>query len=129
VHAPHEEGSWAPGAASSAWLHRSLQALDADLRARGSGLVLATGDSLPVLQRLLEQSGAEAVFWNRRYEPAAQARDADIKRALREQGLDVRSFNGSLLSEPWQLATGQGTPYRVFTPYWRTAQARMCCRR
>ena len=125
VHAPHEEGSWAPGAASSAWLHRSLQALDADLRARGSALVLATGDSLPVLQRLLEQSGAEAVFWNRRYEPAVQARDADIKRGLREQGLDVRSFNGSLLSEPWQLATGQGTPYRVFTPYWRTAQARM----
>lgn len=33
VHAPQEEGEWSPGAASLAWLHRSLAALDADLRA------------------------------------------------------------------------------------------------
>ena len=121
VHAPQEEGQWKPGAASRAWLHRSLAALDADLRARGSRLLLREGPSAPALQALVQQTGAAAVFWNRKYEPATQPRDASLKKRLREQGLQVESFNGGLLFEPWDLATGQGNPYRVFTPFWRAA--------
>ena len=119
IHAPHEEGEWVPGAASDAWRHRSLAALDADLRVRGSSLVLRSGDSLPALQLLIEQTGAGAVYWNRKYEPATQPRDATIKLTLREQGIDAQSCNGSLLFEPWDIATQQGQPYKVFTPYWR----------
>jgi len=124
IHAPHEEGEWAPGAASNSWLHRSLAALDADLRQRGSALLLCRGDSLEVLQALVERSGAEAVYWNRKYEPATQPRDAHIKQTLRGQGLQVESCNGSLLFEPWELATQKGEPYKVFTPFWRTALTR-----
>ena len=124
VHAPAEEGNWVPGPASSAWLHRSLAALDSDLRALGSCLVLREGGSLETLQALIAETGAVAVYWNRRYEPAIQARDTEIKRALRRQGLQADSFNGSLLFEPWELATKQGGPYKVFTPFWRTALSR-----
>ena len=123
VHAPQEEGEWSPGAASLVWLHRSLAALDADLRARGSRLLLREGPSAPALQALVEQTGAVAVFWNRKYEPATQPRDASLKKRLREQGLQVESFNGCLLFEPWDLATQQGGPYKVFTPFWRSALA------
>nr|WP_295383025.1 deoxyribodipyrimidine photo-lyase [Pseudoxanthomonas sp.] len=124
IHAPEEEGGWAPGAASNAWRHRSLAALDAALRARGSALHLRTGPTAAALQDLLNESGARAVFWNRKYEPATQPRDAALKKQLREQGLRVESANGGLLFEPWDLATGQGTPYRVFTPFWRAARSR-----
>src|SRR5690606_23523936 len=123
VHAPEEEGDWPPGAASNAWRHHSLAALDADLRARGSRLRIFCGPSLAVLQALAAACDAEAVYWTRRYEPVIERRDAGIKRALREQGLHAESFNGALLFEPWQLATKQGEPYRVFTPFWRTALA------
>ncbi|WMJ68790.1 deoxyribodipyrimidine photo-lyase [Stenotrophomonas sp. 24(2023)] len=125
IHAPHEEGAWAPGAASDAWLHRSLAALDADLRACGSSLLLRQGDSLEVLLALVQESGAEAVYWNRKYEPATQPRDALIKRTLREQGINAQSSNGSLMFEPWDLATQQGQPYKVFTPFWRNALTRL----
>ncbi|MEN5206752.1 deoxyribodipyrimidine photo-lyase [Stenotrophomonas terrae] len=124
IHAPQEEGAWAPGAASEAWLHRSLQQLDAQLRAVGSALVLRSGDSMAQLQALIAESGAEAVYWNRKYEPATQPRDAAIKRGLREQGVQVESHNGYLLFEPWELATLQGGPYKVFTPFWRNALTR-----
>src|SRR4249919_494301 len=50
IHAAHEEGDWAPGAASNAWRARSLAALDASLRARGNGLWCAQGDSLETLR-------------------------------------------------------------------------------
>ncbi len=124
IHASTEEGNWVPGAASAAWLHRSLAALDSDLRALGSCLVLREGGSLETLQALIAETGAVAVYWNRRYEPAIQTRDTEIKRALRGQGLQADSFNGSLLFEPWELATKQGGPYKVFTPFWRTALSR-----
>jgi deoxyribodipyrimidine photo-lyase len=124
VHAPGEEGDWAPGAASDAWRARSLDALDAALRARGNRLhCRASDDSLAALRDVATASGAEAVFWNRRYEPAIEARDAVIKRALRDDGLHVESFNGSLLREPWDVQTQQGDPYRVFSAYWKTASA------
>ncbi len=125
VHAPDEEGAWCPGAASRAWLHRSLAALDADLRSRGSRLIRLRGPSLAALSGLARGVGAEAVFWNRCYEPAVIARDTTLKQALRGQGPEVRSFNASLLLEPWSIANGQGGPYKVFTPYWRAAQTRL----
>lgn len=121
IHAPHEEGDWPPGAASDAWRTRSLSALDAALRARGNRLLCTHGDSLTTLRALARAHGAQAVFWNRRYEPAIEARDAAIKRALRADGLQVDSFNGALLHEPWQVQTQQGDPYKVFSAYWKTA--------
>ncbi|MFC3816117.1 cryptochrome/photolyase family protein [Lysobacter sp. GCM10012299] len=123
IHAPDEAGDWRPGAASDAWRHRSLDALDAQLRRRGSHLRRFFGPSLATLQSLVATTGAEAVFWNRRYEPAFERRDARIKQALRGQGLHAESFNSALLFEPWTLKTQQGNPFRVFTPYWRSALA------
>jgi deoxyribodipyrimidine photo-lyase len=123
IHAPEEEGGWAPGGASRAWRHRSLQALDADLRRRGSRLRYFHGPSLQTLQILAAACEAEAVFWNRRYEPAIEKRDTAIKARLRAQGLRADSFNGSLLIEPWQSATRQGGAYKVFTPFWKAASA------
>ncbi|MHC9084553.1 cryptochrome/photolyase family protein [Luteimonas sp. RIT-PG2_3] len=121
VHAPDEEGDWAPGAASDAWRHRSLQAMEARLRGVGARLHLFRGPTLATVQAIVEASGAEAVFWSRRYEPAIEARDTRLKRELRAQGLHVESHNASLMFEPWQVQTKQGDPYRVFTPFWRTA--------
>ena len=121
IHAPDEERPWAPGAASDAWRHRSLAALDLDLRRRGSRLRLFHGPTLATLQSLVEAVDAEAVFWNRRYAPQIESRDAAIKTALRGSGAMAESHNGALLFEPWSLRTGQGGPYKVFTPFWRKA--------
>jgi len=113
------EGAWVPGAASRWWLHYSLVALDAALRGRGSRLVLARGPALEVLERLRREAGADAVYWNRRYEPAAIARDRLVKAAVNDSGAEARSFNAALLHEPHTVANKQGGPFQVFTPYWR----------
>ncbi|MBC7367130.1 MAG: deoxyribodipyrimidine photo-lyase, partial [Undibacterium sp.] len=81
------EGNWAMGGASRWWLHQALASLDASLRERGSRLVIARGDSAEVLRGLVKETGAGAVFWNRRYEPAVIARDAAIKAELLTGGV------------------------------------------
>jgi len=124
IHAPEESAPWKPGAASNWWLHHSLQSLDQTLRERGSRLIMRQGPSLGALQKLITESKAEAVFWNRLYEPAHSERDKWNKQALREQGVTVESFNAALLFEPWQVVKENGAPYRVFTPYWKASQQR-----
>jgi deoxyribodipyrimidine photo-lyase len=125
IHAPDEEAPWAPGAASRAWLHKSLLALDADLRARGSRLIIRRGESLAEIEKLIAETRAEALHWNRLYEPASIARDTRIKQGLKSRGLTVESHNAALLVEPWTVETGQGDPYRVFTPFWKNARQRL----
>lgn len=125
IHAPDEDGKWAAGAASRWWLHHALAALDNQLRAQYAGLHLREGDTLDVLRELIRSSGATAVYWNRLYEPASIARDTRIKSALREQGIEVHSHNAALWCEPWQIATQQGDPYKVFTPYWRNLRPQL----
>ncbi|WP_018994709.1 deoxyribodipyrimidine photo-lyase [Thioalkalivibrio sp. ALJ2] len=124
IHAPDEDLQWAPGAASNWWLHHSLQSLNEALNKAGSPLVVRAGPSLDTLRELVVETGAEAVYWNRVYEPARVLRDQGIKAGLRADGLEVRSFNAALLIEPWDVETGQGGPYRVFTPFWRACLQR-----
>ena len=106
------------GGASLWWLHHSLAALRDDL----GGMVFLSGDPLECLSRLAVETGAKAIVWNRTYEPHAVKRDKAIKAALKEKGLDVRSFKAGLLHEPWEVETGAGDPYKVFTPFWRAAR-------
>ncbi|SDU03295.1 deoxyribodipyrimidine photo-lyase [Verrucomicrobium sp. GAS474] len=121
IDARGEEEAWAPGGASRWWLHHSLQALGDSLRERGSRLVIREGASLGTLQALLKETGAEALFWNRRYEPALIARDTRIKETLRKAGHAVETFNAALLHEPWTIANQSGKPFQVFTPFWKHA--------
>ena len=124
VWAPEEEGAWPPGAASKWWLHHSLSDLQAALEQRGSRLIIRRGPTKDALSSLALETGAAAVLWNRRYEPAAVARDGDVKSKLLARGLLAESFNGSLLFEPWTIRNQAGKPFRVFTAFWRASLAK-----
>ena len=123
IWSPDEEGDWPPGGASKWWLHQSLAALDANLRESGSRLVIRRGPTLDALRTLAKETGAAAVFWNRRYEPAVIARDAQVKENLRREGFAIESFNAALLHEPWTIQNKSGKPFQVFTPFWKNCLA------
>ena len=107
------------GGASRWWLHKSLEALGADIARRGGVLMLRQGKAERILPQLVKELGASAVYWNRCYEPYAIKRDTALKEKLTSAGVEVHSFNGALLFEPWTIKTKTGEPYKVFTPYWR----------
>lgn len=107
------------GGASRWWLHESLKQLDQQLTTRGAPLLLLRGKAKTCLTKLIDETSASAVYWNRCYEPGAIARDKDIKMSVQNNGIPVESFNGSLLYEPWEIRTKQDKPYRVFTPFYR----------
>ncbi|TQK20740.1 deoxyribodipyrimidine photo-lyase [Microbacterium sp. SLBN-154] len=107
------------GGAARWWLHHSLTSLGDDLAAKGASLVLRRGAASDVLPALVADTGAGAVFWNRRYSLPERDIDADLKASLREDGVTVESFAASLLFEPWTVKTGAGKPFSVYSPFWR----------
>lgn len=125
--APEEESGWAPGEAACWWLHHALEDLDSQLRELGSRLVIRHANqrgSLETLRELAQETDAKALYWNRRYEPAAVQRDQKIKRAMKSAGLEVKSFNSGMLFEPQEIANKSGKPFQVFTPMWNHYQTR-----
>ena len=106
----------AMGGASRWWLHQSLRSLSKDLQGK---LVVLAGDPQTLLPQLASACQATHVMWNRCYEPWRITRDKNIKDALRSSDIEVRSFNGSLLWEPWEVLKDDGTAYKVFTPFFR----------
>ncbi|MGD9647788.1 MAG: deoxyribodipyrimidine photo-lyase [Pirellulales bacterium] len=124
IHAPQEEGPWPPGAAAQWWLHQSLERLADSLATRGSRLILRQGDSLHALKQVIAETGASAVFWNRRVEPASLARDEQVSSELRNDGLHVGIADGNLLWDPAVVLNQAGQPFRVFTPFYRACLAK-----
>jgi deoxyribodipyrimidine photo-lyase len=110
------------GGASRWWLHHSLMSLDRDLRQMGSSLVLRSGAPDAVLTEIAEQVGATALYYTRRYEPVSRRQEDEVQTALSE-AVGVHVFDDSYLHNPETVATLTGSPYRVFTPFWRAANA------
>ena len=97
------------GRAARWWRDRSVSSLSEKLP-----MVRETGDPREIVPRLAHELGAE-VAWNRRYD--AVEIDAEVKRLV-----NARTFPGFLLAEPWEINSGAGTPYRVFTPFYKAMQ-------
>ena len=104
------------GSASRWWLHNSLQSLNESLDGK---LSIYSQNPEIVIQELLKKYEVKAVFWNRCYEPWRIDRDIDIKAYLDDKNIENKSFNSHLLWEPWEISKDDGTPYRVFTPYYK----------
>jgi deoxyribodipyrimidine photo-lyase len=107
------------GGAVRWWLHHALARLGEALAQRGVPLVLRRGDPRRIVPEVATGLQAGSVHWNRRYLPWTQGPDAAIKDTLRASGHTVSSHNALVLAEPWQISTGTGGPYKVFTPYSR----------
>ena len=109
-------GDWSRGAASKWWLHHSLKSLNDSLSDK---LNLYSGKPQDILPDLIKETGADAIYWNRCYEPWRKERDKRIKKALEDDGVEVKSFKAGLIWEPWTISTKQDTPYKVFTAFYK----------
>ena len=112
------------GAASRWWLHHSLRSLATGLASRGIAFETLTGPTEELLRDAIKRHDVGRVLWNRRYGPAERALDAQLKATFRRDGLEVRSHAGDTLVEPFEITTGAGGPYGVYTPFWKTLRQR-----
>lgn len=94
------------------FMFEGLRLLDAQLKKRGSGLVIRSGNPRDVLKLLAAESGALAIFAEEDFTPYARSRDAQIAKSL-----PLRLVHGQTANHPLLVHKPDGTPYTVFTPF------------
>lgn len=104
------------GRASRLWLHHSLERLNQSLKGK---LQIFNGPALSIFETLAQSHDIKEIHWNRAYEPWRIARDTKLKDMMQEKGIHAESHKANLLWEPWEVAKKDGTPYKVFTPFYR----------
>ena len=116
-------GDWALGGASRWWLHHSLASLAKDLHAIGAQLHLMQGNAQACLTQLAADTGATGVYCSRRLEPWGGDEENALHQELAAQDVTLKRYPGALLFEPEKVLTGGGTPFKVFTPFWRACRS------
>jgi deoxyribodipyrimidine photo-lyase len=101
-----------PAPKRTAFLFSGLRRLDADLRKRGSRLIVRTGRPSDVLARLFAESGAQVLYAGEDYSPYARRRDAEVARHL-----PIHLVLDSTIQHPVWVVKPDGSPYTVFTPF------------
>ncbi|CAN5724921.1 deoxyribodipyrimidine photo-lyase [soil metagenome] len=118
VHDPALAGP--SGANRLVFLHRCLDALDADL----DGLLVERhGDPSSLVPRLAAEVEAEAVYVAEDFGPYGVRRDDAVEAALVAAGRTLERVGSPYVIPPDTLFTGGGTPFKVFTPFsraWRS---------
>jgi deoxyribodipyrimidine photo-lyase len=105
------------GQASKYWLHNSLKSLNKDLNNK---LNFYSGKPLQILNKLIKKFDITNIYWNRCYDPYSIKRDSEIKTKIKKQKIEVNSYNGSLLFEPWEIKKGNDDFYKIFTPFYKS---------
>jgi deoxyribodipyrimidine photo-lyase len=107
------------GSASLWWLHHSLNCLSKSLEQRGNKLLLRSGPIVDVIRGLFSELNVESIYFHHSVLPGEAEIETELAELCNEKKIECKRFKGELLFEPKNIATGSGTPYKVFTPFWR----------
>ena len=99
------------GRAGKIWLHYALDDLNRQL---DNNLLIMRGNADQIFKKLILRYEIKFIGWNRCYEPWRIQRDKKLKSNLIEMGIKIKTFNGSLLWEPWKILKNDLTPYKVY---------------
>ena len=99
----------------SGFLTNTLRALDTDLRARGSRLIIRSGDPADILHQVMSAAGADRIFAEEDFTPYARRRDTRL-----QADLPLELIQGGIVHHPLALHKADGTPYTIYTPFSKT---------
>ncbi|MEP7137500.1 MAG: deoxyribodipyrimidine photo-lyase [Chloroflexota bacterium] len=115
-----DPGFDAASARRKEFLYEGLHALDKDLRARNSYLVIRKGKPLDVLKQVIAETKADVIYAEEDFTPYARKRDAEI-----EHHLPLTLIHGQTVHHPNSVPKADGKPYTVYTPYSKVWKAKL----
>jgi deoxyribodipyrimidine photo-lyase len=96
-----------------------LASLDRNLAAIGGRLIIRRGLAIEELSKLVRETRAQAIFFNRDPDPFGRKVEADLAAFGSQTGLEITGFKDVSLHDPGEILTVSGDPFRVFSPYAR----------
>jgi deoxyribodipyrimidine photo-lyase len=107
------------GAARQEFLCGSLQSLHRNLEVKGGRLIVRSGRADFALEKLVRETGADAIHFNRDPDPFGRGMERRVEAMAKKLGIAAHGFKDAAVHERSEVLTGEGRPFRVFTPYAR----------
>jgi len=104
------------------WLYQSLKNFKKKLNQFNINLEIVEANSYKEIFEKIISKKNFSIYWNKVYEPDYLLFDKKTSLLLQSQKIDFKIFKGNLLNESHEIKKGDNTPYKVFTPFWRTAE-------
>ncbi|WP_340112784.1 cryptochrome/photolyase family protein [Maribellus mangrovi] len=99
------------------FIYRQLEAINVQLKAKNSGVLVKVGKPEHVWRQLIKDQQPDAVFYNKDYEPYAKNRDNKIKELFDENDIASHAFKDQVIFEEDEVLKPDGGNYTVYTPY------------
>ena len=103
------------------WLSKSLENINLDLKKLNIMLEVQLGDELEVLSNLKKKDDV-TVYWSKVYEPDVINKGKKIRDIFIKNEIQYKYFKGNILVEFQEITKDDGTPYKVFTPFWKKTE-------
>ena len=104
------------------WTCKSLENYKSDLKKFNINLqILPANDYTSIFNSLLKKNNF-SIYWNKIYEPDYLKFDEKVSKMLISKKIDFKIFKGNILNEFDEVKKLDNTPFKVFTPYWRSAE-------
>ena len=103
------------------WLFKSLESIKTELSKFKINLEILKGDELDIFSKLKKKDDV-CIYWNKIYEPDVIFKGKKIRDLFIKNEIGYKYFKGNILNEFQEVTKNDGTPFKVFTPFWRTAE-------
>lgn len=107
------------------FIHQQLAKINDELATLGSSLLVKMNTPAKAWQEVIEEFGVKAVYTNHDYEPYAKERDNEISAFLKQRDIGFHTYKDQVIFEKSEVQKADGTPYTVFTPYYKQWQAKL----
>ena len=103
------------------WVFKSLETLKKEFSDYKINLEIVKGDELEIFSKFNKKVKL-SVYWNKIYEPDVIAKGKKIRDLFIKNEINYKYFKGNILNEFQEITKNDGTPFKVFTPFWRNAE-------
>ena len=103
------------------WLFKSLEIFKSELSQYKINLQILAGDELDIFSKI-KRKDEVTVYWNKIYEPDVKEKEKKIRDVFLKNEIEFKYFKGNILNEFQEVTKNDGTPFKVFTPFWRNAE-------
>ena len=103
------------------WLSKSLENFNLDLKKLNISLEIQSGDELEIFSNIKKKDDV-TIYWSKIYEPDVINKGKKIRDLLIKNEIQYKYFKGNILVEFQEMTKDDGTPYKVFTPFWKKTE-------
>jgi deoxyribodipyrimidine photo-lyase len=118
----YKEANYLNQEAQKWWLGKSLSNFKKKLNDLNISLEIIKTDSYKFFFDKLIIKQNVSIYWNKVYEPDYLKFDKYLLKILEEKNIPFKICKGNALNEVDEIKKSDGTPFKVFTPFWRQAE-------